>query len=617
MKTYYMKIREKYISEIRLGNKKHEYRLASPERMQVKVGDIFVLVSNQNRREFVKTSVKGVKHYPGWKEALESNWQDFSNLYSNVDEALKEFYRFYSKDEVDTYGIVVFEIEQLKTDFTNISVLLDTNIIIKRESGNNVSYEVANLFNWFSKKLISTYIHSATKDELSRYGDEKAKAAMLTKLSSYDVLPTFRNNEDEYFDSVISKYSQDKNGKIDNVLLKEVYNYNVSILLTDDALMLKKAEDLYIRDRVLTSAELLAYFEKTYPQNIEYKMLAVKLKTFGEIDLSSEFFDSLREDYGGKDFDDWFKKKALKNEQAYVFEDKEGLKGFLYLKIEDKTENYSDITPILSPKKRLKVGTFKIESTGFRLGERFLKIIFDNAKQYEVDEIYVTLFEDKREGVKHLRSTMEQWGFFKYGYKTNGEVVLIKYLDIYDDKKEPKYNYPLIKKDAKYYFLPIYPQYHTDLFPDMILKNENMHLYEENKAHRYALEKIYLSGARNVKAKAGDLVLIYRNGERLPKKYSSVVTGIAIIEDIIQTKTVEECIRLCKNRSIFSEKEIRKLHSKYPLVIKLLDFVSFRNKVTLNQLYEHGIIAKDSGPRPFESLTKEQFEIILGIGEQE
>ena len=236
-----MKIREKYISEIRLGNKKHEYRLASPERMQVKVGDIFVLVSNQNRREFVKTSVKGVKHYPGWKEALESNWQDFSNLYSNVDEALKEFYRFYSKDEVDTYGIVVFEIEQLKTDFTNISVLLDTNIIIKRESGNNVSYEVANLFNWFSKKLISTYIHSATKDELSRYGDEKAKAAMLTKLSSYDVLPTFRNNEDEYFDSVISKYSQDKNGKIDNVLLKEVYNYNVSILLTDDALMLKKA----------------------------------------------------------------------------------------------------------------------------------------------------------------------------------------------------------------------------------------------------------------------------------------------------------------------------------------------------------------------------------------
>lgn len=39
MKTYYMKIKEKFISEIAKGNKKHEYRLATPERMKVKVGD--------------------------------------------------------------------------------------------------------------------------------------------------------------------------------------------------------------------------------------------------------------------------------------------------------------------------------------------------------------------------------------------------------------------------------------------------------------------------------------------------------------------------------------------------------------------------------------------------
>ena len=39
--------------------------------------------------------------------------------------------------------------------------------------------------------------------------------------------------------------------------------------------------------------------------------------------------------------------------------------------------------------RRLKVGTFKVESTGFRLGERFVKIIFDNALQRNVDEIYV------------------------------------------------------------------------------------------------------------------------------------------------------------------------------------------------------------------------------------
>lgn len=618
MRTYYLKIREKFIPEIVAGNKRREYRLASPERMQIKVGDTLVLISNQDRSNFIKTTVKAKKVYPGWKEALQENWQqDFKGLYSSIDEALHECYRYYTKTEVDSFGIVVFDIELLKVNYNSLNVLLDTNIVIKRESGNNVSYEVTKLFNWFGKKSIPTYIHSLTKQELTKYGDESAKSAMLLKLNSYNTLPTFDHDEDEYFESVISKYSQDKNGQVDNALLREIYDNNVDILLTDDNLILMKAEELYIRDRVCTSAELLSYFERNYPQNIEYKMLSVRLKYFNEVDLHSEFFDSLREDYGGVAFDNWFKKKALKNEKAYVFEDKNGLKGFLYLKCEDKNENYSDVTPALLPRTRLKVGTFKIESSGFRLGERFLKIIFDNARKYHVDEIYVTLFEDKREGVQRLKALMEEWGFYKHGYKGNGEAVLVKSMKKYDDSQSPKYNFPLLNSGIGYYFLPIYPQYHTDLFPDMILKNENMHLYEENKAHRYALEKIYISGAFKVNAKAGDLVLIYRVGDRYPKKYSSVVSGVAVIEDIIITKTVDECIQVCKNRSIFSEEEIRRLHQKYPVIIKLLDYVTFKNKVTLNKLYELGVIEPNSGPRPFTCLTEEQFEIIYRLGMEE
>ena len=62
------------------------------------------------------------------------------------------------------------------------------------------------------------------------------------------------------------------------------------------------------------------------------------------------------------------------------------------MKTENENENYSNIFPAFQPKKRLKVGTFKVESTGFRLGERFIKIIFDNAIVRNVEEIYVTLF---------------------------------------------------------------------------------------------------------------------------------------------------------------------------------------------------------------------------------
>lgn len=45
-------------------------------------------------------------------------------------------------------------------------------------------------------------------------------------------------------------------------------------------------------------------------------MLAVELKDFGEIDINSSFFDTLREDYEGIKFDEWFKKKAKQKEKA-------------------------------------------------------------------------------------------------------------------------------------------------------------------------------------------------------------------------------------------------------------------------------------------------------------
>ena len=144
-----------------------------------------------------------------------------------------------------------------------------------------------------------------------------------------------------------------------------------------------------------------------------------------------------------------------------------------------------------------------------------------------------------------------------------------------------------------------------------------MHLYQENKAHRYAIEKIYLTGSWDIKAKPGDVVLIYRTGERWPKRNSSVVSGMAIIQDIVKTGSVEECIEICKNRSIFSEAEIVQEHATRPTVVKLLDYIPFRNKVKLYQLYDNGIVPDGSGPRSFENLSKEEYEIIYKLGMEE
>lgn len=613
MKTYYLKIREKFIQNIYDGIKTREYRLASPERLEIKIGDTLVLISNQNKRNFIRTTVKRINVYASWEEALRDNWEnDFKDIFSTLEDALKECYKFYPKDEVDRYGIISYDIAPLFTDYKNATILLDTNIIIKRESVNNNSIYVSRLFNWLDKEKVKKYIHRLTIDELSTHKDEALKNSMLIKVKSYDILPNFANEDDDFFKSSVGKYPMDKNGEIDNNLLREVYFDNVDILVTDDFLILRKAEELYMRDRVMTSEELLNIYEKAYPDKIEYKVLSVKLKKFSDVDLNSAFFDSLREDYGGRDFDQWFKGKG--DEKAYVYEDEDELRGFLYLKIEDHKEDYSSIKPVLPPKKRMKVGTFKIVQTRFRLGERFLKIIFENARRYDVDEIYVTLFEDKRENVKALKWMMEQWGFVKWGYKNNGELVLVKDLKKYCLDKDPKFNYPLLKAGSKSYFLPIMAQYHTDLFPDMILKNEDIHLYDENLAHRYAIEKIYLTGKYNIKAKPGDKILIYRMGEGHYKNYISVVSGMAILEEVIIAKNVEDCISLCKNRSIFSEEEIRQVFSRYHTVVKILDYIPFNHKVNLKELRESGIVGKYEGPRPFTYITEEQFELIYKLG---
>lgn len=144
-----------------------------------------------------------------------------------------------------------------------------------------------------------------------------------------------------------------------------------------------------------------------------------------------------------------------------------------------------------------------------------------------------------------------------------------------------------------------------------------MHLYEDKLAHRYAIEKIYLTGAYNIKAKAGDVVLIYRMSDGWYKNYSSVVTGMAIVQEVVKTKNVEECINICKDKSIFKEKDIRAVYSKYPTVVKILDYKPFTHKVTLNELRDYGVLDKYSGPRPFTAVTKEQFDTIYKLGMEE
>ncbi len=278
----------------------------------------------------------------------------------------------------------------------------------------------------------------------------------------------------------------------------------------------------------------------------------------------------------------------------------------------------------MSSKKRLKVGTFKIDPTlkGFRLSERFLKIIFDNALNDKVDEIYVTLFENKRNEVNVLRDVLCKWGFCYYGYREskNGEKesVFVKTLEKFDVEKDIKFNFPNLPKNQRMFMLPINSEYHTDLFPDSILKNENMNLYSDNKGHLYSLEKIYVSNAFTGNAKPGDYIVIYRSGDRYPKRYSSVCTCLAILEDIVVPKSKEEYLKVCSNKSVFTNDELNFFYDskKYRTVIKLIPYKTYFEKISLGQLIDCGFIQYDSGPRPFVEVPARLYKLFLKEGEE-
>ena len=350
---------------------------------------------------------------------------------------------------------------------------------------------------------------------------------------------------------------------------------------------------------------------------IEYKALSVEKVFFGSVDHRDSFFDSFRVAYQG--FDNWFLRKC--DEEAYICRSNTGkILGFLYLKTEASDENYADIEPTFSPKRRLKVGTFKVESTGFRLGERFIKIIFDNAIQRNVDEIYVTLFTD-REELAALNNLLERWGFVHYGVKhqVNGdEKVLVKKLNTLTNGFSPKKDFPNISYQCNKFIMPIYPQYHTSLLPDSKLANENIVDFLGYEPHRYALQKVYVSWASTNGAKPGDLILFYRMGEtHESKKYKSVITTVAMVDEIIENiRTEEEFLSLCQNRSVFSVEELKSFWQKRHYSIKVLKFVfvkSLSRRITLGELWDLGIVQAPNGPRSFSRITNDQFDALLKV----
>lgn len=312
-------------------------------------------------------------------------------------------------------------------------------------------------------------------------------------------------------------------------------------------------------------------------------------KKLRDIDLTEPFFNSLRNDYIG--FDSWFTRKANEKKGndylgAFVFEAKGKLEGFLFLKSEIDKE-ISDITPKQPSRRWLKIGTFKINPHGTRLGERFLKKTFDNAFKHNFDAIYVTVFPKH----KALIQLLEKYGFVDSGTKESPsgiENVYIKDLKIV--KNDVLLDYPKFNTiDNNKILLSIYPEHHTKLFPDSILNNETYNDIVMDISHTNSIEKMYISGIDCSALKKGDNIIIYRTGDGVgPAKYRSVVTSVCTIEEVkskYNFTSETEFIEYCKKHSVFKEVELKEWYNKKTLyAIKMVYNAALKRRINREAL---------------------------------
>jgi len=289
-------------------------------------------------------------------------------------------------------------------------ILLDTNIIIHREANTIQNAGIGTLFNWLDKLHYTKCVHPTTIAEIQKHTDPRVVRTMAIKLANYNELKT-EAPISSAIQAVSVRYDRNENDVNDTKILNEVHAGRVDFLITEDRKIHKKAAELEIADRIFTIESFLEKVNAENPALTDYKVLRVKKVLFGQLDLADPFFDSFREDYQG--FDNWFRKKS--DEFAYACKSETGLiLAFLFLKREGPDENYSDISPAFPRKRRMKIGTFKVVLNGFKLGERFMKIVFDNALKAKVEEIYVTIFPNTVEQ-KRLIGLLEDWGFSQYG----------------------------------------------------------------------------------------------------------------------------------------------------------------------------------------------------------
>lgn len=380
------------------------------------------------------------------------------------------------------------------------------------------------------------------------------------------------------------------------------YN-DVDYLVTDNAFTHSVAFRLNLEERVLDIEQFIEMCMRDYPELDTSKGVSITKVKFGILDYNDPFFDSFRQDYLPY-YRLWFQKKA--EDEVYVAKDGDGhLRGLLKLKIEKTDEDYGDIIPLFNPAYRLKICSFKAHFIAQKLGQRFMRIVFETALSNHIDEIYMTIYANSL-SKDQLIGMMEQWGFRYHGEKRGESVYVRKFGK--QVNTEPSYSFPYHSLKNGIYILPIYRSYAFQLLPPFGLEENELDI----EPQKQAIKKVVILHQSDASMRKGSVLLFVQMSK---ESRNNCLIAVGIVERVYQGFNTEHLfIQRCHKRSMFPDSVLHdcwQRANEHPIVVEFLYAYYFHEFIPIQILRKIGIeIEKMRSQYPI-SITPIQFNKLF------
>lgn len=351
-------------------------------------------------------------------------------------------------------------------------------------------------------------------------------------------------------------------------------NGNVDFLITENPVLFEMAHHIKIDNRVYSIENFIEKCAIEHRNLDPIKGVIVKEEMMKNLSLEDKFFQSFINDYSPYYFS-WFLEKA--SDKVYISKDLKGkIKAILKLKVEFDNEDYSNISPIFTPAKRMKISSFKVEYTGQKVGERFMRIIISCALREKVDEIYVTIFNNSQQKMRLVR-LLSDYGFYYHGIKDNNEEVYVKKMRPLNTLSA-RNNFPFVRYESSAFLVPIHHEYSKDLLPQVDANVDK----EDIEPNKYSIKKVITLYGDDYRIQTGTVLLFYNMTKE--KKERGII-AIGVVENIYRDiYTEQQYVLRCRKRSILDDKRLQRCwewrdKDKKLVVVDFLYNYSFNEKV--------------------------------------